>query len=373
MTATVQNRSIDQSVAGAPCVAQLGVDGGSCIPEGAFVAPLTATGMATNGGGVASTGPVIGVAKHRADNTSGADGAISVDVLKGVFIRANSGTNPLDVTDIDGPCYAEDNQTVRHDGGATYPLLGIVQGFEADGRVQVGIGVTSSNYLLNQGSLAAALAGVTGANGLNQVGYDDSGNKTTAATGADALDELYVDAISAFGTIVLRPTEFILATGAPMAAWSNATTTVPGLCVDGGEACGVRWNNAATFDQIAASFVVPYDMDLTANAQIIIHCAKTGATNNAGNTTTFAISLFNNVVGALYDADADYGGASSAVLPSATSKTVQAVTRTITAADLPVAGTNVTILLDPTDSTLDTDDISVLSVKVKYTRKLRTA
>jgi autotransporter translocation and assembly factor TamB len=76
--------------------------------------------------------------------------------------------------------------------------------------------------------------------------------------------------------------------------------------------------------------------------------------------------------GALRDADADAGGATTAMAGAATSKTVQHVTRTIAAADIP----NPTALLPavmgltikPTATLLGTDDVSIHRVWLEYTK-----
>jgi len=135
MTALADDRSLDQVGAQLPSIVQYGVDAGVCLYTGAFVAPISATGYLTTGGGVALTGPVAGVATHRADNSAAgaSDGDISVNLAQGLFKRANSGTSALSQADFMQPCYAEDDQTVRKASGATYPLAGLFYGLDADG------------------------------------------------------------------------------------------------------------------------------------------------------------------------------------------------------------------------------------------------
>jgi hypothetical protein len=89
---------------------------------------------------------------------------------------------------------------------------------------------------------------------------------------------------------------------------------------------------------------------------------------------TFTVAAFNHPASALRDADADFGGASSAMTGDAATKTVQKVTRTLAAADLPDASTadpspTFTLSVKPTDGTLGTDDVTIHSIQVEYTRQ----
>ncbi len=185
-----------------------------------------------------------------------------------------------------------------------------------------------------------------------------------------ALAALYTDAQSTLAEIPLPASSFYLLTGAPLAVFANGATTVPGSAFDGSKSFDVRWNNDAAPAAITRSFRIPADMDITANATFHGRVAKTGATNNAGNTTTLAVGLFNHVDGALYDADTDFGGTTTALLPAATAKTIQNLTLTILAADLAASPASVTITIKPTAATLDTDDLILLDAYIVYRRKI---
>ena len=214
----------------------------------------------------------------------------------------------------------------------------------------------------------AELAAVTAATGGNLLGYDDSGSKTTAATVADALDELYVDATSTKGRIDIPITSFIDVAATQLTTFVDGASDQPGLELTGSEALNIRWNNHAAPLAVTSSFQVPEGADVTADMTLEIVCAKTGAT--IGDATTFTITAFNQVVGALYDADADYGGATSAVTGDAATKTVQEVSLTLALANLPAVGSNVTLTIKPTGGTLGTDDMHMIAVRVAYTKML---
>lgn len=202
----------------------------------------------------------------------------------------------------------------------------------------------------------------------------DAGSFTAATTTEAALQEIYQDLKSNLEIIHLRPAEFtLLADGTPLAVWASATTTTPGLYSDGAKAFGIRWNNDAAPAAVIASFQIPPEVDVTADAVVHIRAAKTSATNNAGNTPTFVVTAANQVDGALYDADTNFGGTSSAMLPAATAKTIQNVTRTLALADLAAYPASVSLSVKPTAGTLDTDDLVLFDVYLVCKRKLRTS
>ncbi len=200
-----------------------------------------------------------------------------------------------------------------------------------------------------------------------KIGYNVQEFVNLASARISALD---TDGVSTLGTINLTPTDFCLATGAPLAVFANGSSAVPGLDFTASKGLTIRWNNHATLDAVLASFIVPADMDITADATVVVQAAKVGAT--AGDLPTFAIVAYNQVVGAHYDADSNFGGTSSAMTNAAT-KTIQSVTRTLAAADLAAYPARVTMTLKPTDGTLGTDDLVVFGVRINYTRKLRTS
>lgn len=187
--------------------------------------------------------------------------------------------------------------------------------------------------------------------------------------GGLAVASLYTNAQSTQGVVALKcPADFYLLTGAPLAIFSNGSSAVPGSALVDSKAAAIRWNNNSTLNGVLSSFVMPPDVDTSANATIYIHASKTGATS--GDAVTFDVGLYNQPVGALDDADTNYGGTTSAMTGAATAKTVQAVSLAILAADLAAFTNSVTITIKPTDGTLGTDDLCVLSVYIQYTKKL---
>jgi hypothetical protein len=103
------------------------------IFAGALVA-VNATGYATPGA-TATTLRGIGRAEAAADNSAGADGAISVDVRTGAFRFGNSAAaDEITRAQIGANCYIVDDQTVaKTDGTGTRSVAGTVFDVDSDG------------------------------------------------------------------------------------------------------------------------------------------------------------------------------------------------------------------------------------------------
>jgi len=202
------------------------------------------------------------------------------------------------------------------------------------------------------------------------VSIADVGAFTSEATVEAALQEIYQHIISAQAFYNIPMGAWTEQDGTVLADFADGDSTTPGWSA-GDEGFGIRWNNHANPDPISTSLPVPPDLDASADVIVHIAAAKVGAT--VGDAVTFTIEAFFNAVGAAYDADADCGGASSAMTGDATTKTVQEETLTIAAADVTAAPGVLTLTLQPTDGTLGTDDVIVLGVWLEYTRKLLTS
>lgn len=182
------------------------------------------------------------------------------------------------------------------------------------------------------------------------------------------IDELRKSLESATGHIDLDPSKFYLLTGAPLAVFANGASAVPGSAIVDSKAFGIRWNNNATLDGVMTSFRMPEDCDITADMVVHLYASKTGAT--LADAVTFAVGAYNQVVGALHDADSNFGGTSSAMTGDAAAKTIQDETVTLAAANLAASPASVTLTVKPTDGTLGTDDLVLHGVRIFYTKKL---
>ena len=85
--------------------------------------------------GATATGSFgVGVAQSLADNTLGANGALSVNWRPGVAYLANQPGDLCLVTDIGAKCWIVDDQTVaKTNGGATRSPAGIIEDVDANG------------------------------------------------------------------------------------------------------------------------------------------------------------------------------------------------------------------------------------------------
>lgn len=156
MTALSDDRSLDQVNFGALSMLQLGIKAAETL----YMGSSAAAGLAVPGylvaAGSEASGPVLGVASHRADNSAGASGAASCNLAQGMFRRVNSSTSALAQTDAPCVCYAEDDQVARKNPTATAPILGIFMGFEADGVTPLVFISAANNIALASGGGAVA-------------------------------------------------------------------------------------------------------------------------------------------------------------------------------------------------------------------------
>lgn len=86
--------------------------------------------------GQTATGLVaVGRASHRADNSAGASGDLTLDYRAGFFHYANSAAaDEITIAEIGDVCFVVDDQTVaKTDGGTTRSKAGIVDHIDANG------------------------------------------------------------------------------------------------------------------------------------------------------------------------------------------------------------------------------------------------
>lgn len=158
---------------------------------------------------------------------------------------------------------------------------------------------------------------------------------------------------------------FLNKTGAPLIIFADgAMGSAPSWNTDN-EASGIRWEHDANPDPVKVSVPMPPDLDASANVILHISSYKVGAT--AGDTINWTVEAFNNVVGALWDADTDFGGECSDL--TNTTKLVQESTLTLALADVAGSPAVLTLTIQPKDGELATDDVVLLGVWLEYTKK----
>lgn len=225
------------------------------------------------------------------------------------------------------------------------------------------VSVGATVYGAADGKVSSTASGAPQGIALDAASGDGSVIEVSPAIGF-ALEELYQNAQSTQRFEALPLGAFREADGTALADFAGGDSTTPGWANES-EVGGIRWNNHANPDPISASFPYPPDLDASADVTVHLLAAKVGAT--LADAVTWTVQFFENLDGALYDADADAGGASSAMTGDATSKTVQEETLTIAAADVNGAPGAFTISIQPTDGTLDTDDVILIAVWLEYT------
>lgn len=202
------------------------------------------------------------------------------------------------------------------------------------------------------------------------VSIADAGTFTDETTAEAALQEIYQHIITAQAIINLPLGAWTEQDGTALADFSGGDSAVPGWNA-GDESFGIRWNNHGTPDPITTSVPIPPDLDASADVVLHILAAKVGAT--VGDAVTWLVEAFNAADAALYDADDDFGGTSSAMTGDADTKTCQEETLTLASANVAGSPCVLTLTLQPTDGTLGTDDVIVLGVWLEYTRKALTS
>lgn len=95
---------------------------------------VSAAGLAVAASATAAN-RTLGVAQKTANNTGGANGAITVKVRRGIFRLANSAAgDQLTRADVGNPCYVVDDQTVAKTNNAgARPVAGTVHDVDAQG------------------------------------------------------------------------------------------------------------------------------------------------------------------------------------------------------------------------------------------------
>lgn len=299
------------------------------IFAGAFV-QRTATGrvVIVNDTGGLGIGPIVGVNERNIPDQLGKtySGPLerpTAKVYQGLYERPIDSTTPVTDEDMFETVYAANNHDVTSD--PTKPVLGTMVGIN-----------------------------------------NDAGTCTVLISGASNV------ALSALGsaTLPLPLTSWFLETGVPLAAWADALDDpTPGLVQSlNANTAGIRYNDADAHDTIVTTVSIPDDADTDADMTFVLTAAKIGAT--ADDTPTFLIGAYFQQPGVAHDADANAGGSTAAMTNPAT-KTVQRLTLTIDAADIPdTSGTSLSLTLVPETGELTTDDLLLISTRLEYTPKI---
>ncbi len=242
------------------------VASGETIYAGGIVV-LSATGYAE--AGATATGKiVVGRCEEKVDNSSGADGDLTVKVRRGLFRFANSaGGDEITAAEIGDACYIVDDQTVaKTNGGSTRSPAGFIEDVDSDG-VWV---------LLGFGPLAAPAGALLAANNLSDVAAAATafGNIKQAATAsATGVVEKATAAEAVAGTADKFPDAAVLA------GYAYEKMGTPSFVI-GGEAgniinVGIQLKDSAGVDLAVRGAITAYLSD-DANGDSIAATAPDG-------------------------------------------------------------------------------------------------
>ncbi len=290
------------------------------FPKGTIVT-RNASGEAVSPSTADASGfPALGIAAETLDNRTGSElggaaGACDPDVEYGVKGVAYTGTAPKtgDVV------YVVDNQTVsRSSAGGTRGVAGVCSETR-DGQC----------FVLFSPELAASLT------------------------------------VSMLGMVPIALTSFVDADGDPLAKFVDAASPTFGFALANSEALCLRWNNDASPGTARSQVGLPPDLDDAEDITLEFLCSKSGATD--ADDTALTIAAFLISAGDLHDADADAGGATNALVGTATAKTTAVLSRTIAAADVPAGARSMSFSVTPT--LLATDDLLIHEIRLRYQKK----
>jgi len=338
------------------------MDDADLIYGGAFVC-VNADGYAVEGEDAANL-IFMGVAVEQKDNSSGADGDEDIVVRRRGLFKAILDT-AITQANVGDNVFLVDDQTVDLVANVTHNIFcGIIAKYIDSTHAWIDI-----EPAIRQADVATHIADDSGAHAASAISIADAGAFTAQAEVEAALQEIYQSLLTAKGIIPI-PMPVITDAGVALAAFSDGDSATPGFCVTA-KGLGIRWNNHGTPTPVGTKVMIPPDADVTANMVLHILAAKTG--NTLGDATKFTVVAYNNVVAALYDADADFGGDTDAMTGDAAAKTVQHVTRTLALANLTAYPAAMELTIQPKDGTLGTDDVILLAAWIEYQKKLLTS
>ena len=267
----------------------------------------------------------------------GGAGAIKAEVQFGVAGLAYDGTAPAPGQVV----YVLDNQTVTLDSDTgSRGIAGYCTELR-DGLCWVLMGPAIVGQIVIAATEAAQL---------------DTAQSDITAAETD-IDNLQTDVET--GRIVLPVTEFTLAAGAPLVAFSDGAND--GLVTD--EGILYRWNVNST-DPIWTTIPLPDYVDAGEDIIVRLLVSREGATDTDVVVTVGAYFL---AAGDAYDADADCGGDTAAVSEDTT--LIAEKTVTLAASDVPANPLLLSLSIVPS-ALLNTDDFNLHGVVIEYTRAL---
>lgn len=200
------------------------------------------------------------------------------------------------------------------------------------------------------------------------VSVADANSNMTGVTVEAVLNEIMVGLKGA--QYLIPPSNVTLETGAPTVVFANGSAD--GWTQLTNKERALRWNDGANPTKMACQFIIP--PDLNPAVDMVVHFL--GAIIKAGgaivDSPTITCEAYFSAVGIAMLADANCGGTSGEFLAAATD-TYQEKTLTIATADIPTVASVLTLIFNPTDGELGTDDFVLAGLWIEATRKHLTS
>lgn len=311
------------------------VKGSTKIYDGSLVCVTGAGGYAIPAADAAGN-IFVGMALRYVDNSAGADGAKTVRVRRmGVFeFNASSITQAM-VGDL---MYVVDDQTFDETSpGNSIPCGVLVKYVSATkGWIDIAQGVR----------IGAAIAATA-------ISIADAGGYFAANNAETVLQEVGAE-MAVYNKGVIQPSVMTLEDGTALTTYTADPT--PGWAQLANKELVLKWGSHATPGKIAAKFLLPDDIDETAD--VVVHALV--AMSAANDTPELTHEAY------IGKGDTDCAGADPEVTGGIA---LTEYTMTIAAADVPAGPAPLSIILNPKDGELGTDDLYLYDLWVEYTKK----
>lgn len=238
-------------------------------------------------------------------------------------------------------------------------------------------GVTADSVLLKDGSIVCADGGsidvdtineATAANGVaidgvtikdSDIVITDAGSLITATGLMGALQEAFQHIQTAQACVPIPFGAFTLEDGTTLAKYSAGGGT-PGFQQISNKEVVLAWDGNA--NPAAVSCTIPMPLDLNGGADVVVHflAAMAGATDTP-------VIVFEAYFG---KGDTDCAGTDPEVTGGTT---LTEYTMTIDSGDVPAPPSALTLVIDPTDGEMGTDELHIYGVWLEYTRATLTS
>lgn len=303
-----------------------------------------------------------GVAQENVNNSSGSSGDKKCRVKRRGLYLATFAT-AITIANVGDNVFLADDNTVDVASNLDNDIFcGVIAEYVDTTHAYIDI-----EPAIKQADVATHIADTSAAHSASAISIGDDGEFTAKTHVEDALQEIYQHLKSIQGFIPIPLTSFrelaagVIPNGAAHGGVLASDTTPILTCIADGDALRISWaaNNA---DQIAASIMLPPDIDVTADLVVHMLCSKSANVNDTVHM----------------DGEAYFGESDTDCFPAAGASNllVQAkgeYTATIPLAALPDSQTNYNMTLVLMPEAHASDAVYLHGAWIEYKKKLLTA